>query len=208
MALRSTAFVLCAASLLLWPSPTSHTASHELSALRVISVLILSCSEFPVNVGGTAVATLWLLVFGVPALMAVSTPCSFGMIWDLPSCIRSLSIHAAAFYTVGRTGARSHLLPCALRASRIERTLALPENTRLCQQHLPDHLYDAYGRSSSYGLYLRLAARTDYESPRLRGTPLLATLSPRFDTERCRPRQWSGYPPEMGNWRGRHISAD
>jgi len=133
MALRSAAFMLVAASALLWPSPTSHTASHELSALRIISVLILNCSLLRMSIGGTAVAMLWFLVLEVPALMAVLTPCCFGTIWDLPSCIRSLSTHAAAFYTVGRTGAHSHLLPCALRASRIERALALPENTRLCQ---------------------------------------------------------------------------
>jgi hypothetical protein len=36
---------------------------------------------------------------------------------------------------------------------------------RLYQQHRRSYLYDAYGRSFAYGLQIRLAAPTGYESP-------------------------------------------
>ena len=112
----------------------------------------------------------------------------------------------------------------SLRPSNTGSALRFP---RLCQQYSPGTLYDAYGRSFSYGLQVCLAARADYESAVLPATggrmirwlrvspeclkhgpfihhtgrpSLLATLSQRFETVCYQPPRLPGYLPEMGNW--------
>ena len=75
------------------------------------------------------------------------------------------SAHAAAFYTAGDTGARSHLLPRTCQASPIEQGLAYPDPRGSASNTRHGTLYDAYGRSSAYSLRICLAAPTGYETP-------------------------------------------
>ena len=84
---------------------------------------------------------------------------------------------------------------------------------RLSQQSVPVRLYDAYGRSSAYGLQVRLAALTESELPVLplehvprtrvlvtsAPASLRATLSRRIEVNGYPLPRPSGYLPEMGN---------
>jgi hypothetical protein len=128
-----------------------------------------------------------------------------GTVQILPSCSKKLLTHAIAFYTVGLPDAHTHFLLRQYQTSRIERTVVSIRNSRLCQLCLPGYLYDACGRSLSYGLRRCLATRTGYKSPRPNTGKVsrLVTLSLRVGFHRQ-----SGYLHEMSNLQGRNVSYD
>ena len=99
-----------------------------------------------------------------PVISSVLTPLFFGTARALPSCFRIPSEHAAAFYTVGGFRCFYPFSSLSLPVFAHRTDARLPESTRLYQLFLPVYLYDAYGRSFSYSLFICLAFLVGYES--------------------------------------------
>jgi hypothetical protein len=96
-------------------SPPSEL-KFKLSAFRLILRFILEPVCFTCELRVTGKCEVQIVVLSeypvfVIFFFSVLTPLSFGTVRAIPSCFRSLSEHAAAFYTVGESGARSHFLP-------------------------------------------------------------------------------------------------
>ena len=103
-----------------------------------------------------------------------------GTMTGLPGCLDQLSTHAAAFYTVGRTIARSHFLHRPHRTSPIERKVVDPKT--------PD------SASNFRRVTFTMPSAVRYPTACMFVSPLRLALSPRVRTCHFRRPDSSGFP--------------